>query len=498
MLGRLLPIIGTWPSFTKGPVLVTLNIVPIILAIITVGVVGIVLLFETDLPVITALLSTLLLSWIVIALVSGNNQAFVGSMFLILAYMAAIGTLMSVWASLEWDERTLTIDGLQGLIGELPFHTIAIIGGILTATGVPFFAAFSGMITVNQSLFGFGNAVVLGGAVLWIGNTLAVIGLARLFGNLLTRYNVAPNAEADMEMIESEEEESETGIESAPVLPTQAMREGGLLLIPLAAILFLGIAPEVFLIGNPGLITDAAQSLLTAGITIPNISSSPLGITLGGVNWLPGLFWILALVIAVFAVLSFGGFTHIEEATPVFAGGESYDVEVSLPALSWTGFVSIVRSPLTLPGPAAWREDLGEIDEGSVEENGDYDEEELFLEENDIDSSEINELDEESNFVAAEEPDEEELDINEVDVIDNNTEETIVSIPETTSTDNQQPVVADEEEAPEITDEAIEESPKDQVITPVHKPTTSTSSRRTTNTYYGPRKGSKGGKGGRR
>jgi len=262
---------------------------------------------------------------------------------------------------------------------------IAATVALLTLAGIPFFSSFTGMITVDQGIIKLGGAASLAGALIWLGNILAVLGCARIISSAFRTKDT-------------------TDEESEPVLlrDSPLMREGIALLIPTVLLLLIGIAPELLLISNGNIAGSAqlaAASLLNTGITIDNITTSTFGFSTNGVFWLPGLFWGLALVTA--AIIAFAtGLTRTNAvATPAFVGGEPYETQSLLTFGSWTDLGNITQLPFVLPGPRSWRSDLNENEDELVNEDDLFEDSEV--EEIDIVEVDVEEFDSSPEIIDA-------------------------------------------------------------------------------------------------
>ena len=349
MLGRLIVLIvsdaGKWPTIQIGPATVTLNVLLIVLGIATVLVSGLVLLFEHDLPIIAALLGLLPIGWSFVAVGVNESHALLGLPLLLLAYIAGVGTLLLTWTTIEWGEHDLASQGLMGLAKALPFQFVAFALAMLTLVGVPFFAGFPGMAIVDQGLLGLGGAAPLAGALLWFGNALALVAVARFLGGALSPAPERP-------------------LHYAPTATIK--REGIALSIPIAILLLVGIAPEILLFahgGDLGPAHSAANALLTNSTIVPDVTTSALGLTIGNVLLIPGIFWLLGIGGALIAALAAGLIGSRPTASPVFVGGEPLHAEAVAGLGGWgSDLVSFARLPIFLPGPASWREDLGDTD----------------------------------------------------------------------------------------------------------------------------------------
>lgn len=353
MLGRISPLLapnGTWPVWHISQATFPLNAELLVLGIITILVSGFVLLFETDLVVITALLSLLVLGWCFTAFGTGDNRALLGVTLLLLTYVLGIGALLAVWASLEWADRELTVDSLAGFAQTLPAHFVTLTLAGLTLVGVPLLAGFAGMATIDQGIISEGGTAALAGALMWIGNTCALLGFLRILSHAMHR--------------------SPLGTEAAPAQPHA--NESLALLIPAVLLIIFGVAPEIVLIGKatePGPALAAATALLNSGLSIPDVSTSVLGFSVAHTLWVPGIFWALAVIGIGVIVLSAGLIGPDADPTPVFVGGEPLNDDPRVPLDSWQDLATIARNPFVLPGPGSWRNDIGDIEGWSEDED---------------------------------------------------------------------------------------------------------------------------------
>ncbi|MBA3826594.1 MAG: hypothetical protein H0X24_22170, partial [Ktedonobacterales bacterium] len=321
LAGRLLSVLtptGAWPHVqVVGPATITLNLIPVILGIVTVIVAGIVLLFEHDLLVITAMLSTLTIGWCFAAIGADDNHAIIGLVLLLLVQTLGIGTLMLVWSSLEWAERDLRLKDLAGLAREMPLHFIALVLAGAALVGVPLFSGFAAMVTIDQALLALGGTSALAGALVWIGNALALVGVIRLISRALHET---------------------TDDLAAPERAIPARGESLALIIPAALLLIFGIAPELLLIGSaadPG-IAVTASAMLFGNAGLPgDVTYSAFGFRSGSVLWIPGVLWATAVVAAAVVALSTGLTGNQATPLPAFAGGEPLPPEDHEPSGEW-------------------------------------------------------------------------------------------------------------------------------------------------------------------
>jgi formate hydrogenlyase subunit 3/multisubunit Na+/H+ antiporter MnhD subunit len=398
MLGRMLVALapsGTWPLTHIGPAPFSLNALSLIIGILTVIVAGIVLLFEHELLVIAALLNALVLGWCFAAYGTGDSHTLIGVTLMLLVQTLAIGTLMAVISSLEWSGRNLQVRDLAGLAQDLPGHFIALSLALLALVGMPLLGGFAAMATIDQGIISEGGTAALGGALVWIGNALALLAVARVLSRALNRIR--------------------TDEEVFP--PKPASWETMALFVPAALMLLIGIAPELLFIGKApmmGPVVSAAAALLPTTNQFSDVAITPLGFSVGNLLWIPGVFWALAIVAAAVVALSTGLINAETTPSPVFAGGEPLPPAALETGGQWfTDLLPIARSPWLLPGPRAWRYDLademspgGATAEAGEAEVDEVDEEVFILEE----SGEAEELDEDEAGFGDEEAPEEEAD----------------------------------------------------------------------------------------
>lgn len=343
LFGRLVPTLvpsGTWTQIHIGPISFALNALSEVLGVITIVACGIVLLFERDLLVIVALLNALVLGWCFAAFGTGDTHALVGIMLLLLVQTLGIGALLAVWSSMEWSGRDLQVADLAGLAHALPGHFAALTLAGFSLVGVPLLAGFAGMSTIDQSILSQGGTAALGGALVWIGNALALAAVARMVARALRRPE--------------------------EVLLTPATWETWVLLVPTALLLLFGIAPELLFIGSApfwGPLVSAAAALLPNNNQFSDIALTPWGFSVGIHQWIPGVFWALAIV-ATAVILLAAGLMNVDAApSPVFVGGEPLPPDAPIESRPWyADLLPVAVSAWLLPGPRSWRYDLADDD----------------------------------------------------------------------------------------------------------------------------------------
>lgn len=373
-LARFATIIGSaWPQVTIGPVLLTLNVVILAMGVLTVLTSGILLLFERDTLSFAGFMATLTTGWFFVAIGLGTDHALLGGIFIILAYLAGIGFFLAATSSLEWAGFDQNIVHLAGIAREHPFHAIVMAFSLLTVIGSPFMPGFAGMSLVNSAMLSLGGLAALGGALMWIGNGFAMFGGLRIIA--LSWRHIPAGAER-----------------------YNARRDGAGMIIGAAVLIVAGIAPELLLLPIdkvPGIAQIAAGSLLSSGTDITTITVTALGFGSGATQYLPGLLWIMFLVVGGILALSAGTFSPASDPSPVFTGGSAWTPEDSDIMSLVTPLAALAHSPFILPGPASWRIDEEEKGEGDADSD-------LVANEDEIDIADIDESAEIVEIIATE------------------------------------------------------------------------------------------------
>ncbi len=341
-----------WPSVPIG-IGFSLNTIYIIFGVATVFAASITLMAERDIMAIALLLAENIAGWMIIAIGSGNSQALVGVTLLLAGYIAALGALVAVIASLECRLiKEVSIDSLKGFAKFLPLHFIAAAIALLCLAGAPLLIGFASFALINLAIAKWGGFAFLAGGVLWVSQGFIAIAVTRYLASFLAPNNSLSNEETNL---------LRSGASEAPLFS-----------LPIIIMLMVSIAPQLLLAPVnliPGLGQLAAASLLNQGVEIPNIAISMFGIQTTGISWEPGLFWIFGLLLFAIAALLSGAVAVKGSTLPAFAGGEPFREEEMNGFTPWATVTRIARTPLILPGPAKWRNDLGAIDIEGEQEN---------------------------------------------------------------------------------------------------------------------------------
>lgn len=229
-------------------------------------------------------LSIQLLAWMFLAIAITGAAALNGALMLKLLRFLALGALLLV----------------GGRKPTQPLLSISWWLAALSLSAFPFFATFSSAWLVTANAITAGPAWVAGAGVSWLALLLATLAIVRAGGK-------APVT---------------VGGELPPSATSQA-ETGSSFLVFLLALLALvtGIAPEVvvkFFTSPAALVLPVISSSLPSA----TVQTSPLGLIAGAGHWLPGLFWLLALVLLALILLLT---RHERQATSTspFLGGEA-------------------------------------------------------------------------------------------------------------------------------------------------------------------------------
>lgn len=227
-------------------------------------------------------LSIQLLSWMLAGVAITGTAALNGALLLKLLRLLALGALL-----------------LAGT--RRPAQPILNIGWWLAAlalSALPFSAGFSSAWLVTSGAVAAGPAWLAGIGVNWLALLLVTLAIARVGG---------------AEKTPAEAPQPEGGL--AALLPN-------FLLFLLALLtLALGIAPEVAV---NFFTSPAANSLPVIASQAPGagVQTNPLGLLTATGTWLPGLFWLLALVLLLLCFF-LARHTRQPGAVPAFLGGEA-------------------------------------------------------------------------------------------------------------------------------------------------------------------------------
>jgi formate hydrogenlyase subunit 3/multisubunit Na+/H+ antiporter MnhD subunit len=227
-------------------------------------------------------LSIQLLSWMLAGVVVTGTAALNGSLMMKLLRLLALGALL-----------------LAG--GRKPAQPILSLSWWLAAlalSGLPFSAGFSSAWLITSGAMVAGPAWVAGTGLNWLALLLVTLAIVRIGAA------------------------SETGAEAPQAALGRAGQGPSFLFFLLALLaLALGIAPEVAV----NLFTGPAANVLpviASSAPIASVQTNPLGLLTAPGIWLPGLFWLLTLVLLLLCGLLTRP-AHQPASIPVFMGGEA-------------------------------------------------------------------------------------------------------------------------------------------------------------------------------
>jgi formate hydrogenlyase subunit 3/multisubunit Na+/H+ antiporter MnhD subunit len=250
-------------------------------------------------------LSIQLLNWMFLAIAITGAAAVNGALLLKLLRFLALGALLLA----------------GGYKLTQPILRLSWWLAALALSAFPFFATFSSAWLITANAISAGPAWVAGVGVSWLALLLATLAIVRAGGK-----------------------EPAPAEEGPPGAASQAAAGPGFLMFLLALLaLVTGIAPEVAVKFFTG---PAASSLPVISSSLPSgaVQVNPLGLLTGTGQWLPGLFWLLALLLFVLILL----LTRHERqsaSTPFFLGGETDDEHASDTIASDTPDADTNRAP---------------------------------------------------------------------------------------------------------------------------------------------------------
>lgn len=227
-------------------------------------------------------LSVQLLSWMFVGVAVTGTAALNGALLLKLLRLLALGTLL-----------------LAG--GRKPTQPVLRLCWWLAALALgalPFFPTFSAAWLITSGAVAAGPAWVAGAGVGWLALLLVTLALFRV-------GSTEPTVGAES---------------SAPGTTSQAEPGPSFLLFVLAVLtVVLGIAPEIAV----SLFTNAAAaSLPVISSPLAGVQATPVGLLTPFGSWLPGVFWILLVALALLGLLATRS-ARQAAAPPPFLGGEA-------------------------------------------------------------------------------------------------------------------------------------------------------------------------------
>jgi formate hydrogenlyase subunit 3/multisubunit Na+/H+ antiporter MnhD subunit len=344
---------GLWPQIGAVTPPITGGIALAVLGSLTIAIAGLLALGRRDGRTLVALLATAQVGWGLFALGSSQPAAAIGIVVLLATSVVGIGAMIAALVA----GGVVTADDEPDGAGPAPFglasrplNLLAWSIGAATALGVPFFGGF---IARHQITAGTLAGTKLGIPLLglaWLGDALFALALIR--ATVLA-------FKADPDELAGDETEK----------PARS-RASELLELPGAALAVIGIAlgifPQTFL--NMGALF-AVDQITPDGAGNGVLRVIPFGYTTGNSQWLPGIFWLAAAVLAG-AVLLLRLGTHRTAVTLETSGEEALTgvgmerEALEEPAVVWVDLASAFTS--------SWTQVAGSQLIGGIDEDDEY------------------------------------------------------------------------------------------------------------------------------
>ncbi|HEY7127206.1 MAG TPA: hypothetical protein VH540_24955 [Ktedonobacterales bacterium] len=228
-------------------------------------------------------LSVQLVSWMLAGVVITGAAAINGALLLKLLRLLALGALLLAG-------RRKPAQPVLGICWWL---------AALALGALPFFPTFSATWLITGGAIAAGPAWVAGAGVGWLALLLATLAIFRVGGA----------------------EPAEGAVESASGATSPAEPGPSFLLFVLALLtVVLGIAPEIAV----SLFTNAAAAALPViSSPLAGVQATPVGLLTPFGSWLPGIFWILLVALALVGLLATRRARQAAAPPPLFLGGEA-------------------------------------------------------------------------------------------------------------------------------------------------------------------------------
>ena len=348
---------GLWPEIGAVTPPITGGIALALLGTLTIAIAGLLALGRRDGRTLVALLATAQVGWGLLALGSSQTAGAIGVVVLLATGVVGVGAMT---ASLVTGGILTADDELEGAgpapfgLATRPLNLFAWCAGAATALGVPFFGGFVARhLITSGTLAGTKLAIPLLGLA-WLGDALFALALIRA---TVLAFKADP---------EDSEEAEERGDERAEKGP--ASRASEFLELPGAVLaligLALGIFPQAFLsIG----VLFATDQIRPEGAVNSELRMVPFGYEVMNSQWLPGIFWLAALVLAV-AILLIRLGTH-RTAVTLVTGEEDERDEMGRDALEEP---AVVWADLAPAFTSQWTQVAGKQLIGGIDEDDDY------------------------------------------------------------------------------------------------------------------------------
>jgi NADH:ubiquinone oxidoreductase subunit 5 (subunit L)/multisubunit Na+/H+ antiporter MnhA subunit len=349
---------GLWPQIGAVTPPITGGIALAVFGSLTIAIAGLLALGRRDGRTLVALLATAQVGWGLFALGSSQPAAAIGIVVLLATSVVGIGAMT---ASLVAGGVVTADDEPDGAgpapfgLASRPLNLLAWSVGAATALGVPFFGGFIArhLITAG-ALAGTKLGIPLLGLA-WLGDALFALALIRA---TVLAFKSDPDELAGDET----EKPARSSVSELLELPGAVLAVLGIAL---------GIFPQVFL--NWGALF-AVDQVTPAGAANDVLRVIPFGYTTGNSQWLPGIFWLAAVVLAG-AVLLLRLGTHRTAVTLETSGEEALTGmgmegdALEEPSVVWVDFASAFTS--------SWTQVAGSQLIGGIDEDDEYAEAQL-------------------------------------------------------------------------------------------------------------------------
>lgn len=354
---------GLWPEIGAVTPPITGGIALAVLGALTLAISGLLALGRRDGRTLVALLATAQVGWGLFALGSSQPVAAIGVVFLLATSVVGLGAMivsLVAGGALTADDEPEAAGPVPFGLAPRPLNLFAWCAGAATLLGVPFFGGFVARhLMTSGTLSGTKLAIPLLGLA-WLGDALFAVALIRATV-LAFRANpdeLAEAAEEDMAVDEDIADVKGGANRRASTLAELLELPGvALALIALA----LGIFPQAFMSGMGVLF--ATDQLAPEGAATGALRIVPFGYATSNSQWLPGIFWLAALVLGAVALLLRVG-SHRTLVTLETSGDEQLtgmgSEALDEPATVWLDLAPSFTSPWT---QVAGRQLIGGIDE---------------------------------------------------------------------------------------------------------------------------------------
>jgi formate hydrogenlyase subunit 3/multisubunit Na+/H+ antiporter MnhD subunit len=354
--GALQATTGLWPEIGAVTPPITGGIALAVLGALTIAISGLLALGRRDGRTLVALLASAQVGWGLLALGSSQAAAGIGTVVLLATSVVGLGAMLAALIA----GGILTADDEPEGAGPAPFglatrplNLFAWCVGAATAIGVPFFGGFVARhLITSGALSGTKLGIPLLGLA-WLGDALFAVALVRA---TVLAFKADPDDAAADDVEGAEAEGTATKRPSSTIAELLELPGVALALIAVA----LGIFPQTFL--NMGALF-ATDQITQEGAADGVLRIVRFGYTTANSQWLPGIFWLAALVLGVVVLLLRLGVHRtavtLETSGDAELAGMDEDA-LDEPAVVWIDLASAFTSHWT---QVAGKQLIGGIDE---------------------------------------------------------------------------------------------------------------------------------------